>query len=252
MDFTNKVCVITGGANGIGRCLVEAFRQAGAYVAFIDTDAAAGQKLAARHPEHSLFMAGDITAEAVLTSFSQAVIARFHHIDYLINNACSSKKGLLSGCSYADFNYVLTLGITAPYLLTQLFLPYFRPGGSIINIASTRAFMSQPDTESYTAAKGGISALTHALSISLHGRLRVNTISPGWIHTGTDNAPAPSSADARQHPAGRIGQPGDIAQAALFLCSDAASFITGENLVIDGGMSKQMIYHGDHGWSWRP
>ena len=138
------------------------------------------------------------------------------------------------------------MGVTAPFYLAKLFAPHFAPGSSIINIASSRDRMSQPQTESYTAAKGGIASLTHALAVSLAGKVRVNSISPGWIDTAYTVYTGP---DAVQQPAGRVGNPQDIAQMALFLCSDKAGFITGENICIDGGMTKLMIYHGDHGWS---
>jgi NAD(P)-dependent dehydrogenase (short-subunit alcohol dehydrogenase family) len=151
---------------------------------------------------------------------------------------------------------VLRIGVTAPYMLAKLFRDSFAPGASIINIASTRAFMSQADTESYSAAKGGISALTHALSASLSGRVRVNAISPGWIDTGAFQAipamPKHSEEDERQHPAGRVGKPEDIAALALFLASADAGFITGQNFIVDGGMTAQMVYHANHGWSFTP
>ena len=137
------------------------------------------------------------------------------------------------------------MGGTAPFYLAKLFDKHFAKGASIVNISSSRDRMSQPQTESYTAAKGGISALTHALAVSLAGRVRVNSISPGWI----DNAyTVYEGADAIQQPVGRVGNPLDIANAVLYLCSDMAGFITGEDLCIDGGMTKQMIYHGDCGW----
>jgi NAD(P)-dependent dehydrogenase (short-subunit alcohol dehydrogenase family) len=254
MNFKNKVCVITGGANGIGRCTAEEFLRKGAKAAVIDIDAAAGKKLAAKFgAEKFLFVSGDITEEKVLKDFAQKVIKKFGHADFLINNACFSKKGILSGCGFDDFNYILKLGITAPYMLAKLFKDYFKPGAAIVNISSTRAYMSQPDTESYSAAKGGISALTHALSVSLAQKVRVNSISPGWIDTGAyhnnDNyKPSYEESDKKQHPAGRIGSPMDIANAVLFLCSGKAGFITGQNLTVDGGMSKLMIYHNDFGW----
>ena len=153
-------------------------------------------------------------------------------------------KGI-GACSYEEFSYALSVGVTAPFYLSKLFAPYFGDGGSIINISSSRDRMSQPQTESYTAAKGGISALTHALAVSLSGVARVNSISPGWIDTtGSDM----SGADAVQQPVGRVGRPEDIADTVLFLCSDKAGFITGENICVDGGMTRLMIYHGDHGW----
>lgn len=257
MDFKNKVCVVTGGANGIGRCIVESFLEKGAMVAFVDVDQNAGNRLLEKYDADRLFFyCGDITNEKVLTDFANKIILRFQEINYLINNACISKKGILSGCSYEDFNYVLKLGISAPYMLTNLLLSSMQGGGSIVNISSTRAYMSQADTESYSAAKGGISALTHALSISLAGKIRVNAISPGWIDTGSyQNTQKPlqyEPADILQHPAGRIGIPMDIASMVLYLCSDEASFITGENITIDGGMTKQMIYHNDDGWQYAP
>ena len=254
MDFKNKICIVTGGANGIGRCIVEEFLARGAKVAAIDTDSVSGKKLLKKFSgENFMFLKGDITEEKTLKIISLKIIKKFKKVDYLINNACISKKGILSGCGYKDFNYVLKLGATAPYMLSLLFLKHFAKGAAIINISSTRAFMSQPDTESYTAAKGAITALTHALSISLAGKVRVNSISPGWIDTGAYQKkdiyiPDYSKEDIAQHPAGRIGNPKDIADMVLFLCSDKAGFINGENITIDGGMSKQMIYHNDYGW----
>ena len=136
-------------------------------------------------------------------------------------------------------------GVTAPFYLAKLFQPYFSERAAIVNISSSRDRMSQPQTESYTAAKGGISALTHALAVSLAGRVRVNSISPGWIDTDFTEY---TGADAVQQPVHRVGNPMDIANMVLFLCSEKAGFITGENICIDGGMTKQMIYHGDCGW----
>ena len=148
-------------------------------------------------------------------------------------------------CTYEEFQYALSVGVTAPFYLAKLLMPYLVKGASIINISSSRDRMSQPQTESYTAAKGGIAALTHALATSLAGKARVNSISPGWIDTTGTTYTGP---DATQQPAGRVGNPMDIANMVLFLCSDKAGFITGENICIDGGMTRQMIYHGDCGW----
>ena len=132
-----------------------------------------------------------------------------------------------------------------PFYLVKLLIPYLTQGASIINISSSRDRMSQPQPESYTAAKGGIAALTHALAVSLAGKARVNSISPGWIDTQYVEY---EGADALQQPVGRVGNPMDIANMVLFLCSEKAGFITGENICIDGGMTKQMIYHADNGW----
>ncbi|WNS46130.1 SDR family oxidoreductase [Paenibacillus sp. MMS20-IR301] len=259
MSQQNKVAVVTGGANGIGRCITEELLKAGAAVACIDTDPEAGNLLAGRYgAERLFFYQGDIAERSVIEDFTAQVTGRFGQVDYLINNACISKKGLLTGCSYDDFEYVQRIGVTAPYYLTLRLKEYFAQGASIVNISSSRERMSQPDTESYTAAKGGIGSLTHALSVSLAGKVRVNAVSPGWIDTaayhGTGEAGTPvhSEADRLQHPAGRVGTPTDIAAMVLFLCSDAAGFITGENITIDGGMGKQMIYHGDEGWTFLP
>ena len=229
--FAGKVAVITGGAHGIGKAIAEAFRAEGAAVEIIDI--APG--------EHYV---GDISKKETLEAFVQSVLNRHGHIDFLINNALPLMKGI-DECSYEEFQYALSVGVTAPFYLSKLFAPHFAPGGVIINISSSRDRMSQPQTESYTAAKGGIAALTHALAVSLAGRVRVNSISPGWIDTAYRTYEGP---DATQQPAGRVGHPMDIAHMVLFLCSDKAGFITGENICIDGGMTRQMIYHGDWGW----
>ncbi|MBR2928795.1 MAG: SDR family oxidoreductase [Oscillospiraceae bacterium] len=232
--FQNKVVVITGGAGGIGKVICEEFTKAGAKVCVIDI---------AENP----FFVGDIGEEETLERFAAKVIAQYGHVDCLINNAPPLFKGIDS-CTWEEFNYALRVGVSAPYRLTQLFLPHFAPGASIVNISSSRDRMSQAQSESYTAAKGGISALTHALAVSLSGKVRVNSISPGWIDTaGT----LYDGADAAQHPAGRVGTPLDIANMVLFLCSEQAGFITGENICIDGGMTKQMIYHADCGWTYQ-
>ena len=231
MGFKDKIAVVTGGAQGIGRCIAEAFSEAGAHVCVID-------KQAGSH------FVGDIADKQVLEDFAREVIKKHGHVDYLINNALPLMKGL-DECSYEEFQYALSVGVTAPFYLTKLFTPYFAPGAAIVNISSSRDRMSQPQTESYTAAKGGIAALTHALAVSLAGRVRVNSISPGWIDTAGTVYQGP---DAIQQPVGRVGNPMDIANMVLFLCSNKAGFITGENICIDGGMTRQMIYHGDYGW----
>ncbi len=250
-----RVCIVTGGANGIGRCIAEEFIKEGCFVYAIDTDIVSGKRLAEKYGDSKFrFYPGDIAKENVLDSFIDEVLKSHKSVDVLVNNACISRGGL-QDCSYDDFNYVLRLGVTAPFYLTKLLIPYFNKAASIVNISSTRAQMSQPNTESYTAAKGAISALTHAMSASLAGKVRVNSISPGWIDTGAyqheDNyVPNLSEEDSVQHPSGRVGVPNDIAQMVLYLCSEKAVFITGENITIDGGMTKQMIYHNDFGWTY--
>lgn len=231
MQFKNKVVVITGGAHGIGKTTKEAFESEGASVEVIDI------------AEGTHFV-GDISKKEVLEAFATYVLDRHGHVDYLINNALPVMRGI-DECSYEEFEYAMAVGVTAPFYLAKLFQDYFAEGACIINMSSSRDRMSQPQTESYTAAKGGIASLTHALAVSLAGKVRVNSISPGWIETGDEIYEGP---DAIQQPVGRVGNTMDIANMILFLCSDKAGFITGENICIDGGMTKQMIYHGEHGW----
>ena len=231
MNFENKVVVVTGGVQGIGKCICEEFKKAGANVCLIDL------------LENEYFQ-GDLADKETLERFANKVIQEYGRIDFLINNAAPLSRGITSA-TYEDFEYALRVGVTAPFYLTKLFMPYFAKGASIINISSSRDRMSQPETESYTAAKGGISALTHALAVSLAGKVRVNSISPGWIDTAYTLY---EGSDALQQPVGRVGNPLDIANMVLFLCSEQAGFITGENICIDGGMTKQMIYHNDCGW----
>jgi NAD(P)-dependent dehydrogenase (short-subunit alcohol dehydrogenase family) len=194
-----------------------------------------------QHGEHFV---GDISRKEVLEDFASNVLSKHVKVDVIVNNALPLMKGI-DECSYEEFQYALSVGVTAPFYLVKLFMPHLSEGASIINISSSRDRMSQPQTESYTAAKGGIAALTHALAVSLSGRARVNSISPGWVDTAYNVYEGP---DATQQPVGRVGNPMDIAHMVLFLCSDKAGFITGENICIDGGMTRQMIYNGDHGW----
>ncbi len=234
MDFKDKVVVVTGGAQGIGRCIAEEFRKAGANVCVIDK----------QQGDHFV---GDIADKETLERFAKEVTGKYGHVDFLVNNALPLMKGI-NECSYEEFQYAMSVGVTAPFYLSKLFMPHFAEGAAIVNISSSRDRMSQPQTESYTAAKGGIHALTHALAVSLAGKVRVNSISPGWIDTAYTVYQGP---DATQQPAGRVGNPMDIANMVLYLCSDKAGFITGENICIDGGMTRQMIYHGDNGWTFR-
>lgn len=230
MRFKNKVVVVTGGAHGIGQAIVEDFRKEGAVVEVID-----------KTP--GTYFVGDISNKEILEAFSSDVLEKHSYIDFLIDNALPIMKGI-DECSDEEFQYALSVGVTAPFYLTKLFKDSFNKDAVIVNISSSRDRMSQDNTESYTAAKGGIAALTHALMMSLRGHVRVNSISPGWINTHGNTYTGP---DAYQQPTGRVGNPQDISSMVLFLCSPQASFINGENICIDGGMTKQMIYHEDAG-----
>ena len=230
--FKDKVVIVTGGANGIGKCIAAEFRACGATVHVIDKQEGNGH------------FVGDIANKEVLEAFVADVLEKHDKVDCIINNALPPMRGI-NECTYEEFQYALNVGVTAPFYLVKLLQRHLSAGASIVNISSSRDRMSQPQSESYTAAKGGIAALTHALAVSLAGKARANSISPGWIDTtGTIY----NGADATQQPVGRVGNPQDIANMVLFLCSDKAGFITGENICIDGGMTRQMIYHGDYGW----
>ena len=234
-SFEHKIAVITGGGHGIGKAAAEAFSRQGAEVYILDR-------------QSGDWFVGDVSEKETLERFAREIITRTGKIDFLINNAPPPMKGI-SDCSWEDFQKALTIGVTAPFYLTKLFAPYFAPGACVINLSSSRDRMSQPQTESYSAAKGGIAALTHAMAVSLAGKARVNSISPGWIDTAGSRISGP---DALQQPVGRIGKTEDIAEMILFLCSDKAGFINGENICIDGGMTKLMIYHDENGWSYTP
>lgn len=232
LTFKDKVVVVTGGARGIGARTAMRFRGEGAKVEIIDkTDGD--------------WYVGDIADPKVLEKFAEHVIGRHGHIDILVNNALPPMAGI-DDCTWEQFLYAQKVGVAAPFYLSKLFKDHFAHGSSIVNISSTRDSMSQPRTESYTAAKGGIAALTHALAMSLAPKTRVNAISPGWINTTDETFDGP---DATQQPVGRVGCPDDIVSMILYLSSAEAGFITGQNIVIDGGMTRQMVYHNDHGWT---
>lgn len=232
MEYKDKVVIVTGGAQGIGKCIAEEFRKQGALVEVIDKQ------------EGLDHFVGDLANKYAIEEFTKLVIEKYGKVDFIVNNALPLMKGI-DECSYEEFEYALKVGVTAPFYMVKLLKNHLAEGASIVNISSSRDRMSQPQTESYTAAKGGIAALTHALAVSLAGKARVNSISPGWIDTDYKVYEGP---DAYQQPAGRVGNPLDIANMVLFLCSKKAGFITGENICIDGGMTRQMIYHGDCGW----
>ena len=231
MNFKDKVVVLTGGAKGIGKCIKEMFEKHGAHVCTMDI------------LENDYFK-GNVGNKEDLIAFTNKVISDYERVDYIINNAKPLFKGI-DTCSYEEFNEALQVGITGPFMLSKLLKDYLNQNACIINISSTRDRMSQPQSESYSAAKGGISALTHALAVSLAEKARVNSISPGWIDTEDKKY---DGSDVNQHLVKRVGKVEDIAYLVLFLCSEEAGFITGENICVDGGMTKLMIYHNDYGW----
>jgi len=244
----NRGIVVTGGGHGIGKQICMDFIRAGDKVCFIDIDEKRSTDFAKDHP-NLFYFRGDVADPLMLKRFIEYAMEKMRRIDVLVNNACRSKKGILSSLSYEEFDYTLSVGLKAPYELSRLCKDeLIKNKGRIINIASTRAFQSEPDSEAYASAKGGIVALTHALAISLGPDVLVNCIAPGWINVTEQNEF--SHEDCAAIPAGKAGTPKDISDMVLFLCQQ--DFITGETIIIDGGMSKRMIYHGDWNWFYKP
>lgn len=243
-----KIAFITGGANGIGRGIVIAFCQAGADVVFCDTDEDAGNRLCTELKDYQCtFIKADISDKDALILSINAVIGKKGNIDILINNAGISSFVPILDASIDDFDRMLNINLRPVFITAKLLAKhrsanlYLNSYGRIINIASTRYLMSEPNSEAYAASKGGIVSLTHALAISLSEyNITVNCISPGWIETG-DYAQL-NTEDHKQHPSGRVGVPQDIAQTCLFLCNPNSNFINGQNIIVDGGMTKKMIY----------
>ncbi|MCX2741060.1 SDR family NAD(P)-dependent oxidoreductase [Pontibacter anaerobius] len=254
--YHNKTVLITGGAQGIGLGMALAFAQAGANVVLTDKDKEAGQQAEQWLQGQSLkvaFIPCDVSQETEVQALMQQVGEKYKCIDALINNAgiADPFQGPLQELDVAAFDKVLAVNLRGPLLCAKYALPLLQEAEhpAILNISSTRAFMSEPETFAYSASKGGLEALTHSLAVSLsRERVRVNAIAPGWIETGNwkraseKYTPQHTQEDKEQHPVGRVGEPQDIAEAALFLCSDKAGFITGQSLTIDGGMTVKMIY----------
>lgn len=254
--YFNKVILITGGAQGIGLGLSQAFAKAGAVVIIADQDEEAGAEAADWLLQQQLqgqYIACDVGSEEQVQNLMRQIETKYRKMDALVNNAGIANPAVkpLQEMEMAQFDRVLAVNLRGPVLCAKYALPLLQQAESpsILNISSTRAFMSEPDTFPYAASKGGLEALTHALAVSLTDpKIRVNAIAPGWIETGPwkkrshRHEPQHSQADKEQHPVGRVGLPEDIAEAALFLCSDKAGFITGQTLVIDGGMTVKMIY----------
>jgi NAD(P)-dependent dehydrogenase (short-subunit alcohol dehydrogenase family) len=251
MAINKKTAVITGGAQGIGLCLVKEFLRTGYNVAAADIDAEAGAELKASLKAGCglLFLKCDVSSEKDVRLFMEAAAKKFKSIDVLVNNAGIGINRPVEELSLNEWNRVIGVNLTGAFLCSRQAAKHLRTTrGNIINIASTRGLMSEKNTEAYSASKGGILSLTHALAVSLGPDIRVNSISPGWIEVSDwkkkndFKVPVHSQADREQHPAGRVGTPYDIAEAALFLASKKAGFITGQNFVIYGGMTKKIIY----------
>ena len=254
-DFGGKKVLVTGGAAGIGRCLVLSYALAGAQVFFADKSQAAGEEtlsILARYGTSARFLACDVSDRSQLEQMASSVLAEAgNRLDVLVNNAAiaNAHAANLFSDDPAAFDQVLAVNLMAPFHLTRQLVPALAAAqGCVVNILSTRAFMSEPNSEGYAASKGGLNALTHAMAISLgdHG-IRVNSIAPGWIDTTEWQPGSPPAVDwpseeHRQHPAGRIGRPADIVAACFYLTGPDAGFVTGENITVDGGMTKKMIY----------
>jgi NAD(P)-dependent dehydrogenase (short-subunit alcohol dehydrogenase family) len=253
MANQRKVAVVTGGAQGIGRAISLELLASGYDVAALDTDEEAGRDLEAvalGKAGKLAWIGADVGDEALVAAAMQSAVGTFGRIDALVNNAGIGGAWIpITELTYEDWRKVLATNLDSVFLCTKYAARELAANqGAIVNIASTRALQSEPNTEPYSATKGGIVALTHALSVSLGPKVRVNVVSPGWIDVSGAKKPsqrhhaALSEADHAQHPAGRVGRPEDIAAIVRFLLSDEASFITGQNFVVDGGMTKKMIY----------
>lgn len=251
MLFNGKTAIVTGGAQGIGKSIVLELLKAGYGVVAADSDSGAGAELLEEtgSPRELIFLHTDVGSEPSVRTCVGNVVSFFGRLDAVINNAGISCNKPLMDLSLDEWRMVLDTNLTGAFLMTRYAAPHLeRTRGSIVNIASTRALQSEANTEAYSASKGGLVALTHAMAISFSHKIRVNCISPGWIEVGDwkksehRTEPVHSEADKLQHPAGRVGRPEDISSLVRYLLSDEAGFITGQNFVVDGGMTKKMIY----------
>jgi len=250
----NKVALVTGGAQGIGKAICQGLLNQGMVVICADIDMEAAEETVQEYSELGTIqaLALDVADEPSVENCIQEIIGEFGRLDVLVNNGGLSTafNDPIEDLSLDDWQRYMDVNLTGVFLACKHAIPYLREQkGSIINIASTRAQQSERDTEAYAATKGGVVSLTHSLAISLSGDIRVNCISPGWIEVGdwqksrTRIEPIHSPSDLAQHPVGRIGQPEDVAYMVCYLATDVSGFITGQNFVIDGGMSIKMSYN---------
>lgn len=246
MSFAGKVVIVTGSGRGIGRCIAATYAAQGAYVVIAEKYPALGEATAAAIRQdggEAVFYPTDVSKPQDVERLIAQVDETHQRIDILINNAGIGITKSPYELTVEEWDLVLNTNLRGVFLCSREAAKVMRrqKKGAIVNIASTRAFMSEANTEAYSASKGGIIAITHALAISLApDGIRVNAISPGWIETGDYSKLR--KIDHQQHPAGRVGVPEDIARACLFLTDDANDFITGTNLMVDGGMTRKMIY----------
>ena len=244
-ETSSKRVFITGGAEGIGKAIVEAFCLSGDQVAFCDINETAGQETA--KATGSIFHKVDVSDKDALESCIQRILSEWNDIDIIVNNVGISQFSSITETSVEDFDKILSINLRPVFITSRLLAIHRKeqsspnPYGRIINICSTRYLMSEPGSEGYAASKGGIYSLTHALALSLsEWNITVNSIAPGWIQTHDYDQLQPE--DHSQHPSRREGKPEDIARMCLFLCEENNDFINGENITIDGGMTKKMIY----------
>ena len=251
MRFDDKVYLVTGGGRGIGRAIVKRLVEEGARVCVVDADRHAGLDAVREYGERASFVRADISSERDVRRALSTCVRWGTRLDGVVNNAAIAdpKVGPVEALPLAKWRKFLDVNLTGTFLVTKYATPHVKKTkGSIINIASTRAVMSEPDTEAYAACKGALVAFTHALAISLGPRVRVNCVSPGWIATDElaprdeRRQPRLSKQDHAQHPVGRVGKPDDIASLCAWLLSDEAGFVTGQNFISDGGMTRKMIY----------
>lgn len=246
-----KVAIITGGGQGIGKAVAQRLLSAGTTVVIAEIDEEAAREVESEYADLGtvLYVPANVTDETSVKNLMETTINTFGRIDVLMNNAGIAANRPIANLSLEEWNRVITTNLTGTFLCSKHAAPHLaRQSGSIINMASTRTLMSEPDTEAYSASKGGIAALTHSLAISLGPNVRVNCISPGWIEVSPwkkkqfRRMPGITEAEGRQHPVGRVGTPEDIASLVCYLISPEAGFITGANFVVDGGMTRKMIY----------